>query len=90
MSVVTKEFKISNFERELYVAHRSGYIFRFVHTKEIDVLSSRAKIVGVEILFSDIVTPTQVSKIQTYILNSYGFDVDDTLCDDVNILIVRY
>lgn len=90
MVVATKDSKIINFERELYVAHRSGYIFRFVHTKETDVLSSRAKIVGVEILFSDVVTPKQVAKIQTHILNNYGFDVDDTLCDDVNILIVRY
>jgi hypothetical protein len=85
-----KDVKILEFETELYVAHKQGYIFRYVHTTELDTLSSKEKILGVEILFSDVVTPKQVSKIQTYILKNYGFEVDDTLCDDVNILIVRY
>lgn len=90
MTTATKDSKIVSFETELYVAHRRGYIFRYVYTKEIDILSSKAKIVGVEILFSHVVTPKQISKIQAYILRNYGFDVDDTLTDDVGILIVRY
>ena len=90
MAIISKDAKIQKFETELYMAHRQGFIFRYIHTKEIDVLSSRTKVVGVEILFSDVVTPKQVSQIQTYILNTYGFDVDDTLSEDINILLVRY
>ena len=47
-------------------------------------------ITGVEILFSDSVTQVQLAQIQAYILDMYGFETDDTLCMDVNILIVWY
>jgi hypothetical protein len=90
MNILSKTAKMCKFETELYVAHRRGYIFRFVYIKEMNTLSFRPDVVGVEILFSDAVTPKQISEIQSYILTRYGFDVDDTLCDDVNILIVRY
>lgn len=90
MQRLGQDFKIFNFEKELYVAHRRGYIFRYVHTTELDDLTSKEKISGVEILFSDVVSPKQISEIQSYILIKYGFELDDTLCDDVNILIVRY
>lgn len=82
--------KITNFLNELYVAHKRGYIFAYVQTTESNTISSKPNIVGVEILFSDQVSLKQISKIQSYILTKYGFEVDDTLCDDVSILIVRY
>ena len=84
------EDKILEFEKELYVAHRRGFIFRFVHLEEISNLSNKKLITGVEILFSDLVTQVQIAKIQSHILTKYGFETDDTLCRDINILIVCY
>lgn len=90
MNKTLKDNKICNFLNELYVAQRRGYIFTYVPTTEPSNLNLKPDVVGVEILFSDRVSLRQISKIQTYILSKYGFEVDDTLCDDVNILIVRY
>lgn len=86
----TRESKILEFEKELYVAHRQGFIYRFVHLEELNNLNNKKMITGVEILFSDVVSQEQLAKIQAYILTKYGFETDDTLCMDVNILIVCY
>lgn len=86
----SKDFNILKFETELYVAHKRGFVFRYVHLTEFEGLGEHPKIAGVEILFSDEVSLKQVSQIQDYITKTYGFEIDDTLCEDINILIVRY
>jgi hypothetical protein len=86
----TRESRICEFEKELYVSHKRGFIFRYVNLEETNQLNGSRMITGVEILFSDSVTQVQLSKIQAYILSNYGFETDDTLCMDVNILIVWY
>lgn len=90
MHILNKEKKILRFEKELYTAHKKGFIFRFVPLEEVDSLSGTKTCCGTEILFSNLVTQEQISKIQAYILTVYGFELDDTLCEDINILIVRY
>lgn len=88
-----KEQSIERLEKELYVAHKNGFIFRSTHMYETTFADSH-KIVGIEILFSDDVTVEKISKIKRYIESKYKFYVDDTTYMDpvkpTKIIIVRY
>ena len=85
---------IEALERELYVAHKRGYIFRYTPISEMQGLSDASKIVGVEILFSDEVSVNAINEIKNYIESKYDFDVDNTTYMDpvkpVKIVVVRY
>lgn len=89
-----KEIEVLKFEKELYVSHKRGYIFRYTHTSEYSYIGDYSKIVGVEILFSDDVTMAQIEKIKHYIEKQYMFRVDTNTYMDVNnatkIMVVRY
>jgi hypothetical protein len=89
-----KDIDILKFEKELYVAHKRGYIFRYTHTSEFSYLGDYSKIVGVEILFSDEVSTEQIEKIKHYIEKQYLFKVDMSTYMEVNnavkIIVVRY
>lgn len=90
----SKEKSIEKLEKELYVAHKRGYIFRCTHISEMSGFCDSITIVGVEILFSDDVTAESIQKIKKYIEKQYDFDVDNTTYMDatnaVKIIIVRY
>jgi hypothetical protein len=90
----SKEKSVEKLEKELYVAHKRGYIFRCTHISEMHGFGDSSKIVGVEILFSDDVSVEAIRKIKTYIEKTYDFDVDNTtymdVTNSVKIIIVRY
>lgn len=90
----SKEKSVQRLEKELYVAHKRGYIFRCTHISEPSVLGDTSKIVGVEILFSDDVSYESIDKIKLYIEQTYDFDVDNRTYMDplgtVKIVVVRY
>lgn len=89
-----KEIDVLKFEKELYVAHKRGYIFRYTHTSEFSYLGDYSKIVGVEVMFSDDVTSEQIEKIKHYIEKHYLFKVDTNTYMNANsptkIMMVRY
>lgn len=84
---------IKKFEGELYQALERGYIFRFDHLKRPKMPSAIPQIVGVEILFSDIVTDKQIKSIKEYIEYTYKFVVNDTFLEvgkTPKIMLVEY
>lgn len=91
---IIKEKFIESLERELYVAHKRGFIFRYTHISELSSFGDVSKIVGVEILFSDQVSVKNINEIKQYIESRYDFDVDNTTYMDpvkpVKIVVVRY
>jgi len=94
MLKLQKDTDIRSLEKELYVAHKRGYVFRYIHLTELNALYDYSKIVGIEILFSDTVTDDQISGIKNYIEKRYGMIVDTTTYMNPNetpkIVIVRY
>ena len=90
----TKETKILELEKELYVAHKLGYIFRYTHMTSYCSLGDFSKSVGVEILFSDNVDLSKIKEIKEYIEKKYKFYVDDLSYIDpvskIKIITVRY
>lgn len=89
-----KDKFIEELERELYVAHKRGYIFRYTHVSEPSNFADDTHIVGVEIMFSDNVSVRAISDIKKYIEFKYDFVVDNTTYMDpikpVKIIVVRY
>lgn len=89
-----KDINILSLEKELYVAHKRGFVFRYTHLSELNSFYDYSKNIGIEILFSDAVTDEQIKKIKTYIERTYGFYVDATTYMNPNetpkIIIVRY
>lgn len=89
-----KQKLIDALEKELYVAHKRGYIFRYTHVSEFCGIGDVSKIVGIEILFSDNVSISAINEIKKYIESKYDFDVDNTTYMDpikpVKIVVVRY
>lgn len=90
----SKEKCVDKLEKELYVAHKRGYIFRCTHISELTGLGDSSKIVGMEILFSDNVSYESIHKIKLYIEKTYSFNVDNKTYMDplgtVKIVVVRY
>ena len=90
----SKEEKILELEKQLYVAHKLGHIFRYTHITSYCDLGDFSKSVGVEILFSDEVSLRKIKEIKNYIENKYKFYVDDLTYIDpsskVKIITVRY
>lgn len=93
MIKTVKENNIEKLEKELYVAHKNGYIFRSTHIYE-PTFGDTFKIIGVEILFADDVPNEKIQKIKTYVETTYGFLVDTTTymspSEHTKIIIVRY
>jgi hypothetical protein len=89
-----REAEILALEKELYVAHKRGYIFRFTHITELAPYGDYSKAVGVEIMFSDNVSTEQIAKIKAYIETRYKFYVDDKTymnpLEPTKIITVRY
>lgn len=90
----SKEVEILALEKELYVAHKRGYIFRFTHMTELSPYGDYSKVIGVEIMFADDVSTEQIAKIKAYIETRYKFYVDDksymTPFEPTKIITVRY
>lgn len=89
-----KQKSIEELDRELYVAHKRGYIFRYTPISELSGIGDICKNVGVEILFSDQVSVSKIEQIKAYIELKYDFYVDNTTYMDpvkpVKIVVVRY
>ena len=75
-------------------ARKNQTIFCYTHITEPSFLNKDSRVVGVEVIFSDVITFEQVKKIKNYIEQTYKFCVDDTTfmspITTLKIIVVRY
>jgi hypothetical protein len=78
---------------ELQNAKKQGYVVFITNIDDIKIPGGTPEAVGVEIMFTDKITDSQVSKIRTYIESTYKFEVDTSLMElgrIPRILLVMY
>jgi hypothetical protein len=93
ISNLLKNRRIKKLQNELIAAKNIGSVVFVTNVTDITVPGGTENVIGVEIMFCDRVTDDQVSKIVSYIKDTYHFNVITELCERGNnpkILIVEY
>lgn len=78
---------------ELNRAKKQGHIVFITDITDIKIPGGCVEVIGVEIIFTDKITDTQVCKIRKYIEDTYKFKVDTSLMElgrIPRILLVMY
>lgn len=88
-----KNKTIKKLMAELIRAKKEGHIVFITDITDVKIPGGSPQIVGVEIIFTDKVTDSQVCKLKQYIERVYKFDVDTSLMElgrVPRILLVNY
>ena len=88
-----KNRKIKKLLLELESAKTLGHIVFITDITDVKVFEGETEVIGVEVMFADMVTDKTISRLRTYIESRYGFSINTELIErgrGPKILIVEY